>query len=506
MGSKRRWGRIVGAVALAGAILAGPTGLGQAHAVDVESFSGMGTGYALRVSLDLRPLFGLVPGLEGIVGTLVSAIPGASMDTPGVIDQYLIRTTSETQGVLNKARSSLAEGLLDLDVVEATEVDQIVEKTVQNLALPSSSLPIVTGTLGVLRAAVTDTANVDGKGTLNELNVGLPLDVLDGVQDLLDNLLSGTPVEDLLDITDIAGQLDDVLGGVLGNAGVQDSLVGGLTETIGGLTGSLSGGLLGNLAGGLGLPVGELDNPTAVAGALDGLLDVDALLDQLLNTLKTNLDLGALASLTDLVNNTNALKVVDDGTAVAKSVASLASLDVLGGLVDVGLFNLMSESRAAGVPGSAKNISSCSLADVNIGGGALGLSLDGKQVFINGTPVPVVGELVGTVKGLVDSVLNVLGINVALCDVAQKEADPDGTAAAQRVSALRIEASPLNLFHLIIDPTVETAVAAAVGTPTTTGDEKAPNLPKTGAPIVATVLSGIAVAGGALTLRRRLFS
>jgi hypothetical protein len=74
------------AVGLAGAILAGPLGLGQAHAADVESFSGMGTGYALRVSLDLRPLFGLVPGLEGVVNTLVGAIPGASMDTPGVID------------------------------------------------------------------------------------------------------------------------------------------------------------------------------------------------------------------------------------------------------------------------------------------------------------------------------------------------------------------------------------------------------------------------------------
>jgi hypothetical protein len=495
-------GHVLASVALAGAILAGPLGLGQAHAADVESFSGMGTGYALRVSLDLRPLFGLVPGLEGVVGTLVSAIPGASMDTPGVIDQYLIRTTSETQGAVHHARSSLAEGLLDLDVVEATKPGQVVEKTVQTIALPAASLPIVEGTLGLLRAAVNSGADVDGKGTLNELSVGLPLDALPGVQDLLNDLLDLGNADGLGGIAD---QLGDVLG-VLGvDSPVQDDLVDGLAGTIGGLTGSLGGGALGNLAGGLGLPVDELDNPTAVAGALDGILNVDDLLDQLLNTLKTNLLNGDLASLTDLVNNTNALHIAKDGTAVAKSAASLASLDVLGGLVDVGLFNLSSESRAAGVPGSAKNISSCSLVDVNIGGGALGISLDGTNVFINGTAVPVIGDLVGTVKGLVDGVLNTLGLDVALCDVAQKEADPDGTAAAQRVSALRVEVSPLNLFHLIIDPTVETAVAAQVGTPTS-GTTSAPNLPRTGAPIVATVLGGIAVAGGALTIRRRLFS
>jgi LPXTG-motif cell wall-anchored protein len=458
----------------------------------------MGTGYALRVSLDLRPLFGLVPGLEGVVNTLVGAIPGASMDTPGVIDQYLIRTTSDADGSVNKARSSLAEGLLDLDVVEATNVGQIVEKTVQNIALPSESLKILDGDLGLLRAAVTKGTDVDGAGTLNELNVGLPIDALPGVQALLDGLLD---LEDPTSaLSGLSETLEGVLGGVLGNAATQDSLVGGLTDAVGGLT----GGALGNLAGGLGVPVTAVDDPTEVAGVLDGLLDVDALLDQLLGTLTESLDLGKLASLTDLVNNTKALQIAGDGTAVAESVASLASLDVLGGLVDVGLFNLSSKSMAAGTPGSAKNVSSCSLADVKIGGGALGISLDGTNIFIGGQAVPVVGDLVGTVKGLVDGILNTLGLDVALCDVAQKEADPDGTAAAQRVSALRVELAPLGLFRLIIDPTVETAVAAAVGTPQVSTNDPAPNLPKTGAPIVATVLSGIALAGGAMLVRRRL--
>jgi LPXTG-motif cell wall-anchored protein len=337
---------------------------------------------------------------------------------------------------------------------------------------------------------------VDGAGTLNELNVGLPIDALPGVQALLDQVLDLANADGLGGLADT---LEGVLGGVLGNAATQDSLVGGLTDAVGGLT----GGALGNLAGGLGVPVSAVDDPAEVTGVLDGLLDVEALLDQLLGTLTENLDLGNLANLTDLVNNTKALQIAGDGTAVAESVASLASLDVLGGLVDVGLFNLSSKSQAAGTPGTAKNTASCSLADVKIGGGALGISLDGTNVFIGGQAVPVVGDLVGTVKGLVDGILNTLGLDVALCDVAQKEADPDGTAAAQRVSALRVELAPLGLFRLIIDPTVETAVAAAVGTPTSSTDP-APNLPKTGAPIVATVLSGIALAGGAMLVRRRL--
>jgi LPXTG-motif cell wall-anchored protein len=495
MGSKRKLGRVLGAVALAGAILAGPLGIGQAHAADVESFSGMGTGYALRVSLDLRPLINTVPALGTVLNTVVGAIPGAKMDTPGVIDQYFIRTTSDANGSVTKARSSLAEGLIDLQSVEATSVGQKVEKAVQTINLPSDSLPLISGQVGALKAAVSKGPDVLGSGLLNKLNVKLPLDSLPTgvVTDLLGQLTDT--------VDGVTSNLDGVLGGVLGNQATQNSLVSGLTGSITGLTGSLGGGALGNLASGLGISQNQLSNPTAVAGALDGILDVQALVDQLKSVLQDNLLKGTLASLTDLVNNTNALHLLSNGGAAADSVASLAGLDVLGGLVDVSAFNLSSHSEAAGVAGSAKNTSKCSLADVKIGGGALGLSLDGKNIFINGTPVPVVGDLVGTVKGLVDGVLGALGINVSLCDVAQKTAEADGTAAAQRVSALRVDVAPLGLFHLIIDPTVETAVAAQVGTAAV--NQPSPQLPHTGAPITATVVAGIAVAGGALILRRR---
>ena len=126
--------------------------------------------------------------------------------------------------------------------------------------------------------------------------------------------------------------------------------------------------------------------------------------------------------------------------------------------------------------GSAKNTSACSIADVKIGGDALGVSLDGRTSSSTAQPVPVVGELVGQVKGVVDEVLSTLGIDVGLCEVAQLEAEADGTAAAQRVSALRVEVAPLVCSSLVIDPTVETSVAAqpAVAAPTG-GDATCPH-------------------------------
>src|SRR5919108_422623 len=79
------------------------------------------------------PVFWFMATTEGSFRTT----PRPRTDTPGVIDQYLIRTTSDTTGTVNKARSSVAEGLIDLDVVEATSIGQIEEKTSLPIALPS---------------------------------------------------------------------------------------------------------------------------------------------------------------------------------------------------------------------------------------------------------------------------------------------------------------------------------------------------------------------------------
>jgi hypothetical protein len=456
----------------------------------------MGTGYALRITLDVRPLIEAVPALQGVLDTVWGAVPGQSGAFPGVIDQTFIKTTSDNTGDVTKSRSVLAEGLLDLESIEASTVGQSIEKVVQTLNVPSDSLPVISGAVGTLKAAVSSGPGVNGSGKLTSIGVDLPVDALSGT--VLDDLLAQLTAV----IDDIGLDLTDQLVPLLETSGLSADLVGQLTDTIDGLTGSLpaSSPVLGGLVDGLGLGgVGDLADSAAVTPALTGLLDVDSLVGQITDLLDASLLEGALADLTGLVNITKAAKS-GDGLAVADSVAQLKSLKVLGGLVDVGLLNLESHSEAAGTKGSALNTSACSVADVKIGGETLGISLDGTNIFVGGEPVPVIGDLVGQVKGVVDQVLDTLGISVGLCETAQDEADSDGTAAAQRVSALRVEVAPLGLFNLVIDPTVETSVAAQVATVS----EDDPSLPRTGAGALATLLTGIALAGAAVAARKRL--
>jgi hypothetical protein len=469
------------ALVIAGGAVAAP-----ASAAKLESFSGTGTGYALRVTLDVRNLMTAVPALTPVVSQLWGALNLGS--TPGLLDQTFIKTSSDATASTHKARSVLAEGLLDLDVLEALKVGDNLSKVVQTLKLPSEDLALIDGGIGTLKAAIPSANGVNGSGVLESVKVGLPLDQLTSVTGLVDQLTSA--------VTDITDQLGDVL-----STEALDGLTGGLTDQIvdlaGGATGT--GGLLGGIAGGLNLPVADLDDPAAVTTALDSLLDPAALLAQVTDLLNTSLLEGALADLSGLINITKAARS-GDGLAVAESAATLKRLNVLGGLVDVSLFNLKSRSEAAGTPGSAKNTSSCSLGDVKIGGDAVALGFDGKTIYLNGQAVPVVGDLVGTVKGLVDQVLAAAGIEVGLCENSQNDAEADGSAAANRVSALRVKVAPLNLFSLVIDPTVETQAAAQVAVPV---DSSNPPLPRTGPAAIATILSGIGLAGGALFARKR---
>jgi hypothetical protein len=68
----------------------------------------MGTGYALRITLDVRPLIQAVPALQGVLDTVWGSVPGQSGAFPGVIDQTFIKTTSDNTGDVTKARSVLA--------------------------------------------------------------------------------------------------------------------------------------------------------------------------------------------------------------------------------------------------------------------------------------------------------------------------------------------------------------------------------------------------------------
>jgi hypothetical protein len=466
---------------------------GPAAAAELDQFAGTGTGYALRVTLDVRELIDLVPDLQTALDAVWANVPGQTGAFPGVIDQTFIKTTSEADGTTTKARSVLAEGLLDLDAVEATSVGQSVENNPPTFEHPSADLPILTGAVGTLKAAVSAGPNVNGSGKLADLGVALPLDDLpvDVVTDLVAELTAA--------IQDITDDLTTELDGLLGGTALSNDLVDELTGSIEDLADTLPAGPLDDLTGGLGLgDLSDLTDTAAVTTALESALDPAALVDQIVDLLNTSLLEGALAQLTGLVNVTKAAQS-GDGRAVADSMAQLTSLDVLGGLVDVGVLNLDSHSEAAGTKGSASNDSSCSIADVKIGGDALAISLDGSNVWVNGTAVPV-GDVTAQLKTVVDQILETVGIEVGLCETAQVEAEADGTAAAQRVSALRVEVAPLGLFNLVIDPTVETSVAAQVAV----AEEEEPVLPRTGAASVATVFVGLGLAVGAFALRKRV--
>ena len=486
--------RFVGAAGLALLVAGGPMA-GPAAAAELDQFSGMGTGYALRVTLDVRELIDAVPALQGALDTVWANVPGQSGAFPGVIDQTFIKTTSEADGTTTKARSVLAEGLLDLDAVEATSVGQTVENKPPTFELPSADMPVLSGAAGTLKAAVSSGPNVTGSGKLADLGVAIPLDDLPG--DVVTDIVAALTAA-ITDITDdLTTQLDGLLGGTALSTALVDQLTGQIEEIADETP--VGSGVLDDLTGGLGLAdPSDLTDTAAVTTALESALDPAALVAQITDLLNTSLLDGALAQLEGLVNITKAAQS-GDGVAVANSVAQLKSLDVLGGLVDVGVLNLESHSEAAGTKGSASNDSSCSIADVKVGGDALAISLDGSNVWVNGAAVPV-GDVTAQLKTVVDQILETVGIEVGLCETAQVEAEADGTAAAQRVSALRVEVAPLGLFNLVIDPTVETSVAAQIAV----AEEDEPVLPRTGAASAATALAGLGLAVGAFALRKRL--
>jgi LPXTG-motif cell wall-anchored protein len=495
---KRRMLQLVTALGLAGAILAGPAGIGGSHvAAQENSFAGSSTGYALRVTLDFSNS-PLLPVLDPVLSAL-----GIE---DGMIDQYIIRNSSVTDGNgTHRARSALAEGLINLDAIEATAVGQSLEHTFQSLdGLPLIGGSVASGPLGSLRAAVAEGPAVAGTGVLHNLTLDL---ASLGLEDLIGEVLD--PLEDLL--MGVAEELDQVLesvlGDVLGDLLGLDGLTALVPEELSGLLDELLGGndgVLCDVTGLLGLPCDAEDGD--ILGAVTDLA-VAGLVEQLINALRAALTgvNGLLAEVVGLVNETG-IQQLASGTAVSRSTATIESINLLGGLVDVDVFNLFSQSSADGTPGSAENASDCTIADVNIGNGLITASLDGSSLTVADVEVPLpVNEVLGLVSGL----LSAIGVvDIGLCETAKVEADPDGMFAAQSVSALRVAVAPLGLFSLVIDPTVQTAVALD---PTPEQPQVQPptaevQLPRTGAAHMVTALAGMALLGAALMARRRLVS
>jgi LPXTG-motif cell wall-anchored protein len=406
---------------------------------------------------------------------------------PFTIDQRVLETLAE-MGTAQKAQSYLSRGLIEFP--EKAEASNAGESDKVNTAaknIPSDDLPVLNASVGELLASVGSGPKAAGSGTLASVTASLeqvsalfPAE-LQTAFDELTAQINGA-------LATAQGTLDTLLGDVAGDLVEQvtdNPALGGLLDDAG----------LGDLLGGAD-PVGDL---------------TDELVSALQLSTVTDLLAGSLASVSDLDNKSAVERSTEKAAADASSV--IGSVDVLG-LLNASAIELSAHSEAAGSDGTAKNDASCSIGNVQVGG-TEGLSFDGKTITVAGTQLPVPVDQVAAVKGVVDDILAAIGVvgDVGLCD-EEGEADAGGASAAQRVSALHVElglSAPAavgqligagdELVRIVIDPTVESAAAAQVAPSVS---EPEPTLPKTGAPFVATILSGIALAAGALVFRRRI--
>ena len=479
---------MVGAVGLALVVVGGPVAGSASAAEPLDSFSGMGTGFALRTIVDLEGLPDAAKlAIQQVYAPIAAASGGAlPADFPFKIDQRFIETLVD-MGTTNKASSLLGSGFKDFDQI--AEVTEVGEKTVVTAAqqLPSADLPVLDVTAGELVASIADGPKLAADGTLAK--VAAQLEAVGALmpaelQAVFDQLVTAINSS----ITDAQVQLDAILGDVANTlTETTDPIVGGLLDEAG------LGGLLGD--------------PAELTTELQSVIDLESILNP------TSLLDGEIASVRGLQNDAD---TANSGSKVVSSATSrLLGAQALG-LVEVGVVNLESVSQAAGVKGSATNESECSVADVRVGTEDAGIAFDGSSLYVNGTAIPVPTGEVAAVKDAIDGVLNTAGISVETCDVAEADADADGTSAAQRVSAFRIEIAPSSpvdvaglgisagdqLLSVVIDPTVETSAAAQVAQPQVV-DEEEPSLPRTGAAPLATILVGTGLAAAALITRKR---
>lgn len=479
-----RWGRLVGAAVMVGALVAGPLVGASSADTGLTSFSGEGSGFALRVVVDLSGLPDPVKSeIETSYDSFRGALPAEAQDLlpssfPFTIDQRFIETLAE-MGEATKAQALLGTGFSQK--AEQTTAGQSAPVPVVAQKLPSEDLPVLDMSVGELNASVAAGPKVSADGvlakvsaTLEVVGTMLPAELQtafdDAVADInaaiatanaeLDTALSSVASA----YSDVGAATDPVLGPVLDTVGLEP-IVTDVTE----LTSTLN--------------IPSISNPLE----------------------------STLASLNGLDNDAVAEKT-SDGKAMSDASSKIASVDVLG-MLRVGVIDIRSHSEAAGIAGSAKNSSNCSLAEVKLGDADDGVSLDGKTLYINHEAVAVPALDVADVKDAVDGVMNAVGMSVDLCDSTVADAAADGTKASQTVSAFRVEFTPGavadipalgisagdHLIKVVIDPSVQTQASAQVGEiPVGT------SLPATGAAPLATIITGFAVAAGALFLRRRL--
>jgi hypothetical protein len=488
-----------------GALVAGPlAGAGSAATTpDLSSFAGQGTGFALRVVVDLSGLPQAAKDAIQLAYAPVAAASGGKLpdNFPFVIDQRFIETLSQL-GTSNQAHALLGEGVLQ-DVLgkvlptglnksaDASKVGDNSNVESSQTGLPTDSLPVLNMGLGKLSAAIPSATKVTSAGSL--------VSVAPSLEGLL-NILPDAVKEALTEAIASINSTIDTVNGATGTLGSALDTVG---NTLAGATDPVLNGLLGQA----GLPTGT-GNAGQLVTQLQSTVQIPHV-DDLLNNIT--------ASVNGLVNNAAAEK--SSGKSFSDASSHLNSINVAN-LLKVRMVDLKSHSEAAGTAGSAKNTNSCTIGSASltnlVSGKDTGVSLDGKNLIVGGVPVPVPAVDVASVLNAVNTVTNKAGLTVTMCDAANAKAAADGTSASQTVSALRIVFAPLavgapdvqdpmgitqgsKLIKVIIDPSVSTSASASVA-----AVASQPQLPHTGAAPLATAVTGMIVAGGALVLRRRL--
>jgi LPXTG-motif cell wall-anchored protein len=476
-----RIARVGIASALASVVALGAFGIPGAGA-DTQSFAASANGFALRVSVDLSGLPAAAKGqIDSAYAQARAALPADAQAKlpatfPYKIDQILSKTSSDASSSLTKAVSSLGEGFATLQSRTATTMGESQNYSEQAVAVPdNNSLKVLDVVGGILKSTVAAGPKVDGSATLAQVGATLagtasvlPTELKDAFAEVATQVNSTLSTAS----TQVQSQVNTV----------ESTLIGSLPEPI---KSTLPTSVVSDLSSSVQIPT-TMPNPLA----------------------------GNLASITDIVNGTTAQKLAD-GRSAADANSKIKAVSLLGGLISVSAINLSSHSEAAGTPGSAKNSSACTLADVRMGGTS-GVALDGSNVYVNvnGSPVavPAVGGLVDSLKSQVNTVLNQAGISVKLCDAEAGTAAADGTSATQSRSAFSLTFAPKapaaisalginagdTLAKITIDPTVQTAAQAQAPAPAPVA-----TLPHTGASAKATGIFGLALIGGAFVLRRR---
>jgi hypothetical protein len=409
-----RVGRLTALALATGTIVAASTGVAGASAAENRQMTATGDGSALKITLNLPEAAAALLGTSTIVQTIsltdgkISTVGLPAAETTAVLGKGNIPQVSDllssfTKASLGTKLEDTKAGLVDYN---ANGIKLQVLPLTSKVADPSK---LATGTLASSSSAI---AHIGISAPLAAANaVTAPVTA---VLDTALNTANSTTSQATGAVTSTLTNAISTLNGATEAAGAPlpsdvqaavDTAVGTLTNTLNGLTTTLSG----------------LSSATE-------LLSLDSITSDQAITRNG-------AALTSTVNNT------------------VKNINVLSGLVKVEAVTSEAVATAGGVPGSAKATTNAPVFKVDIANGALTALLDQNGLNVGGTVGSVlpadlqntVNGALGTVNGLLNEVA---GVDVAMGKGVTQTA-PDGTSAAAAVASTVLTVDPPALHGIV---------------------------------------------------------